>query len=294
MPSPIKLPYRDRIKNNKYRMFPSIKIKVYGLTMNIYSRNPDLVRFIDRKFSLIRHYQSEGNEYLLKDDEIDVVLAIKENIPTIKELHAIDNDINGLISYAFSGKCAFFHASCVSSDKNCLFFAGPPMSGKTTMSFYLRKRGFLVLSDDDSIIRYDSYQVIPFQSFVNLRFKKNNPLLVRTGILYYLYHAGDMSFRHTYDQTIGLYGNRLRRKAGEKKLNFIFIKGRRRGRPLLEYADKVSSKTLREFFRSIKTAEKERNKKISQVMDIYTKSSMYFLTMGAPAETADLIAGRFK
>jgi len=293
MPRPIKLPYRDRIKNNKYRMFPSIKIKVYGLAMNIYSRNPDLIRFMDRKFSLIKHYQSAGNRYLLKDDEIDVVLAIKKNMPTIKELHAIDNDINGLISYAFSEKYAFFHASCVSSDKNCLFFAGPSMSGKTTMSFYLRKRGFSVLSDDDSIIRYDSCQVIPFQSFVNLRFKKNNPLPVRTGILHYLYHAGDMSFRHTHDWTIDLYGNGLRGKP-EKRLNFIFIKGRRRRRPLLEYADKISPETLREFFRSVKTPQKERNKKISQVIDIYTKSSMYFLTMGAPAETADLIAGRFK
>lgn len=294
MPHFVNIPYRKKINISNYRRLPHSKIDIYGVRINFYSKNSNLIRFIERKFNLMRYYKLNDKRYRLSNKKIDVILDTKEQIPGREELTYINNDTNGLIAKALSNKCIFFHASCVASDENYLLFLGISGSGKSTISTCLKNRGFRLLADDDAVLEYNSLKVLLFPSFGNLRTIPAflNKFVKSDGNTHnYIYKATDLEFKEIYDLGIRLYENKS--VDIKKKINFIFIKGRINGKPHLEVANKIDPETIQLFFKFIKTPEEKRNNRILKIMDLYTKGNMYFLIMGTPEDTAELILRKF-
>jgi len=292
----VNIPYREEINISNYRNLSHSKVDVYGVRINFYSKNSNLIRFIKRKFSLMQYYKLNDRRYKLLNKKIDVILNTKEQAPSREELAYINNDTNGLIAEALSNKCIFFHASCIASDENYLLFLGVSRSGKSTIATCLKNRGFTLLADDDSVLEYNSLKALPFPCFGNLRTMTAflNKFVKRDGnINNYIYNAPDSEFKEIYDLGIRLYENKFS-DIKKKKRNFIFIKGRINGKPSLEAADKTDPETIKLFFRFIKTSGEKRNDKILEIMDLYTKSNMYFLIMGTPEDTAGLILEKFQ
>ena len=245
----------------------------------------------------MKHHKLDKKKYRLLDKKIEVIFDTKQHRPSRKELYYIDNDANGLIAEALWEKCIFFHASCVASRKNYLLFLGPSMSGKSTIATYLSQRGFVLLSDDDSILRYELLKPLLFPTFGNLKpyaVFLDSIKEVKNDVLSYIYKIDDSEFKKIYDLGRRLYRNGATDANRKKRINFIFIKGRAKEKPRLKFVKKTDSEAIQWFFRSIKTSEIKRNAKILEIMELYGKSNMYSLTMGTPKETADLISRKFK
>ena len=245
----------------------------------------------------MEHYELGKTKYNMVDKKLEVALITKEENPDMQELLYIDIDADALIADGLSDKCVFFHASCVASERNHLVFAGTSESGKSTMSVYLGKKGFSLLADDVSVLRYDAIEAVPYPTIGNFRARAgflDNPVDIRKSILRHVYDISDPEFKKIYDLETRLYRPKFTDTGKKKNLNFIFIEGRGNGRPHLKTADKTDSATMRQFFRFITIPEKERKANISKIMDLYTRSYLYYLIMGTPGDTADMLCKKFK
>ena len=287
----------EKIRSSDYKGFSRARIDVYGVKMHFYARDPWLIRFVKRKFSLVKNYKANHKDAIL-NKSINVMLKTASKRPTINELHCMDTDINSLIASTLMDTCVFFHASCATSKKDYLIFPGMSMAGKSTIATFLGQRGLALWADDNFILSHKSSRPVFFPTFGNLRTRGTMLSNIKGSIIGYIYEASDQDFKKIYNLERYLYRNALRGASKIKKLNFIFIKGRTNGKPCLEVADKMHPKTVRLFFKFIQTrytilSKKKKIGKISEIMDLYVKSYIYLLTMGTPEATADLILKRF-
>ncbi|MDD5195859.1 MAG: hypothetical protein PHQ96_09345 [Candidatus Omnitrophica bacterium] len=292
----LKIPYIEKIELPSFANLPSAQVKIYGVKMNFYSKDPRLIRFIKRKFSLMNYYRLDDSKYNMTDKKLEIFVAAERKSLSMEELLYIDIDTNALISSELSDKCIFFHASCVASDKNYLIFPGSSNSGKSTISVCLSERGFSLLADDDSVLKYGAIKALPYPTIGNFRARArflNNSIAVKKSIISHIYNISDSEFKKIYDLETYLYRPKFSGPGKKKNLNFIFIKGRRNNRPHLRIADKTNPETIRHFFRFITTQKEKRNSNISKIIDLYSKSNIYYLNMGTPDDTAELILKKF-
>lgn len=255
----------------------------------------DLSRFIKRKFSLARYCRLNSKRYAMSRERLDVFLVTEKEKPTITELSYIDIDANSLIANELSDKCVFCHASCVVSEKDYMVFLGTSRSGKSTISAYLSELGFSLFADDDSVLKYDTSEALPYPTLGNFRARSrflDDSIDVKNSILEHIYNISDSEFKKIYDLETHLYREKSNNRK-RKKLNFILIREYMTKKPHLEIANKIDFKTTKEFFRFITISKEKRDSNISKIMDLYSKSDVYFLTMGTPESTADLIFKRF-
>jgi len=290
----IKLPYIEKVSRNNYKNLLHSQINIYGVRINFYSKDPNFIRFVERKFSLFQHYKLNNKRHRLVNEKLEVILDTKGQIPGIRDLRFLNNDIDGLIAGALSSACVPFHASCVASGGKRFLFLGPCMSGKSTIAVCLKTRDFALLADDCSSLKYNSLRQIFFPTAWNMR---SNPILSNKFIKIDklntdIYSATDSEFKEICDLSKWLYGKGFD-DTKNKQTNFIFIKGRVNGKPRLEAADKVNPDTIKLFFKYLRIQEKTKNDKISDIMDLYSKINTWFLTMGRLEDTAELILKRF-
>lgn len=84
--------------------------------------------------------------------------------PVSHAYQIILKDVLGSVRDAF-----VLHATSVALDGRAMLLCGPSTFGKTTLAVHLATRGFALLSDDITLLRRDTGQIVPAARALNLR-----------------------------------------------------------------------------------------------------------------------------
>ncbi len=149
-------------KSMKY----SHRFKIGNLSYAIYTDSLKLKTFFLRAYSLF-----DENVLVCKSPAKNIVINAKSC--NKRNINKIILDTNMLVLKNLIENLRettlFLHASCVIFRNKYLFFLGESLQGKSTAVGMLKDRGGIVLSDDTTLIEYQSYRALRFPAFANVR-----------------------------------------------------------------------------------------------------------------------------